>query len=64
MVTGLPELQTKHERICKGCAQGKNVKKPFLRSESKENEILEIVHSDVCRPMSSSSLSKEFKIFM
>ena len=49
-VSGLPEIQTKHEGICKGCAQGKNVKKVFPNSESKEKGILEIVHSDVCVP--------------
>ena len=50
-VLGLPEIQTKHEGICKGCAQVKNVKKEFPSSESKEKGILEIVHSDVCRTM-------------
>ena len=43
--------------VCKGCAKGKNTKKNFLSSESKEKGILEIIHSDVCGPMSSSSLS-------
>lgn len=57
-VSGLPEIQTKHEGICKGCAQGNNVKKAFPSSESKAKGILEIVHSDVCNPMSSSSLSR------
>ena len=54
---GLPEIQTKHEGICKGCAIGKNIKKSFPSSESKAKRILEIIHSDVCGPMSSSSLS-------
>ena len=39
-------------------AQGKNVKKTFPSSESKAKGILEIIHSDVCGPMSSSSLSR------
>ena len=56
-ISRLPEIQAKHEGICKGCAQGKNVKKTFLSNESKAKGILEIVHSDVCGPMSSSSLS-------
>ena len=43
--------------VCKGCAKGKNIKKTFPSSESKEKGILEIIHSDVCNPMSSSSLS-------
>ena len=54
---GLPEMQTKHEDVCKGCAKGKNIKKTFPSSESKEKGILEVIHSDVCVPMSSSSLS-------
>ena len=37
--------------------KGKNTKKTFPSSESKEKGILEIIHSDVCDPMSSSSLS-------
>ena len=55
--SGLPEIQEKHEGIFKGCAQGKNAKKIFSSSESKAKGILEIVHSDLCRPMSSISLS-------
>ena len=58
VVIGLPELQKKHEVVCKGCAQGKNVKKPFPGSDIKVKEILDIAHSDVCRPMSSNSLSE------
>ena len=37
--------------------EGKNTKKTFPNSERKEKGILEIIHSDVCGPMSSSSLS-------
>ena len=57
-VEGLPEIQEKHEGVCKGCAKGKNTNKTFPSSESKGKGILEIIHSDVCSPMSSSSLSK------
>ena len=56
-IEGLPEMQTKHDGVCKGCAKGKNTKKTFPSSESKTKGILEIIHSDVCGPMSSSSLS-------
>ena len=38
-VLGIPELQAKHG-VCKGCAQGKNVKKPFPSSDSKAKGIL------------------------
>ena len=60
---GLPEIQTKHEGVCKVCAKGKNAKKTFPGSERKEKGILEIIHSDVCGPMSSSSLSIDILCF-
>ena len=56
-VEGFPEIQAKHDGVCKGCAKGKNTKKTFPSSESKAKGILEIIHSDVCGPMSSNSLS-------
>ena len=37
--------------------KGKNTKKTFPSSKRKEKGILEIIHFDVCSPMSSSSLS-------
>ena len=52
-VEGLPEFQAKHDGVCKGSVKGKNTKKTFPSSESKAKGI----HSDVCGPMSSSSLS-------
>ena len=57
MVRGLPEIQVNHEGICKGCAQGKNMKNPFPRKNNKAKGALDIVHLDVCGPMSSTSLS-------
>ena len=42
--------------IHKGFAQEKNGKKTFPSSERRDKGIMEIVHSDVCGPMSSSSL--------
>ena len=57
VVTGLLEIYINHEGICKECAQGKNTKNPFSRSNNKEKGILDIVHSDVCRSMSATSLS-------
>ena len=54
VVSGLPEIQEKHEGICKGCAQGKNTKKTFPSSERKAKGILEIVHSDYAGPCHSA----------
>ena len=56
-IEGLPKIQAKHDGVCKGCAKGNNTKKTFPSSESKAKGILEIIHSDVCGLMSSSSLS-------
>ena len=50
-VEGFLEIQAKHDGVCKGCAKGKNTKKTFPSSESKEKGILEIIYSDVCSPM-------------
>ena len=54
---GILELQVNHEGVCKGCAQGKNVKSPFQSSDNKAKGILDIVHSNVCRSMTITSLS-------
>jgi transposase InsO family protein len=48
MVEGIPELQSTHEGICRGCALGKNVKKPFSSSNNRSKEILDLIHSYVC----------------
>jgi hypothetical protein len=56
MVEGIPELQSTHEGICKGCALGKNIKKPFPSSNNRSKEILDQIHSDVCGPMPVKSL--------
>jgi hypothetical protein len=56
MVTGLPELQVEHDGICRGCALGKNAKGYFPRSDNRSKGILDLVHSDVCGPMTVASL--------
>jgi hypothetical protein len=56
-VTGLPELKGDHKGICNGCAQGKNIKNPFPKRDNKTEGVLELIHSDVCGPMPSSSIS-------
>jgi hypothetical protein len=56
-VTGLPELKVDHEGICNGYAQGKNIKNQFPKRDNKAEGALELIHSDVCGPMPSSSIS-------
>ena len=46
-----------HDGVCKGCAQGKNMKIMFPNSDDKAKGILDTVHSDVCGPMTTTSLS-------
>ena len=56
IVMGIPMLQVDHYGTCRGCALGKNVKKSFPDSESSSKEILDLVHSDLCSPMTVASL--------
>ena len=56
VVIGLPDLKIGHEGTCKGCARGKNIKNPFLKSETNSKGTLELIHSNVCDPMPSTSL--------
>ena len=57
MVTGLPDLKIEHEGTCKGCARGKNIKNPFLESETNTNGMLELNHFDVFGPIPSTYIS-------
>jgi hypothetical protein len=57
MVIGLPEIQIQHEGICKGCALGKNIKGFFPNSDNKSKEILDLIHLDVCGPVTIASLN-------
>jgi hypothetical protein len=57
MVTGLPEIHIEHDGVCRGCALGKNVKGSFSSSDSGSKGILDLIHIDVCGPMTVASLS-------
>jgi hypothetical protein len=57
MVTGVLDFSSEHHEICKGCTLGKYTKTAFPSSDSKAAGILDLIHSDVCGPMSSSSLT-------
>ena len=56
MVIGLPKLNKDHSSIFKGRALGKNTKSPFHDSTRKTNNVLELIHSNLCGPMSVPSL--------
>ena len=46
-VTGLPKFMVGHEGVCNNCAQGKNIKNPFLKRDSKAEGVLELIHSEM-----------------
>ena len=50
-------MKIDHEGVCKGCEEGKNTKNLYPKSKTKLEGILELIHSDVCGPMPSTSLS-------
>ena len=55
MVTSLPEFSTGQSPVCRGCALGKYTKTVFSSSDSRLAGTLDLIHSDLCRPMSSVS---------
>jgi hypothetical protein len=57
MVTGMPVFSVEHDSIYKGCSLGKNTKKPYPLSNRKSNGILDLIHSDLCGPMSAPSMN-------
>ena len=58
IATGLPACSFDQHDVCKGCTLGKYAKTSFQGQDSKAKGILELVHSDVCRPFSSPSLMR------
>jgi hypothetical protein len=57
MVTRVPDFSSEHHELCKGCALGKYTKIAFPRSDSRATGILDLIHSNVCGLMSSTSLN-------
>ena len=56
MVIGLSEFSTRQSDVCKGCALGKYTKTAFPSSDSRSAGVLDLIHLDLCRSMSSVSL--------
>lgn len=54
------------ETFCETCVRGKHSRLPFKQSNTKTNEVLELVHSDFCGPVEVDSLggSKYFLTFL
>jgi hypothetical protein len=60
IVAGVPVFSIENRELCKGCALGKYTKIDFPNSDSRAKGILDLIHSDVCGLMSSTSLSGFF----
>jgi hypothetical protein len=57
IVTSLRNIHFENNGICRGCALGKNSKGSFPNSDSRSKGILDLVHTDLCGPMTVASLS-------
>ena len=55
-VVGLSSLSSSVDGICKGCSLGNFSKSPFHSSENRSKHVLELIHSDLCGQMTSTSL--------
>ena len=53
----VPQVQEEKHNHCKGCVLRKNIRNPFPQSEHKSKDPLDLVHSDVCGPMSVHSFN-------
>jgi hypothetical protein len=57
MVIGMLVFSFEHDNICTRCALGKNTKKAYPHSNRKTNGILDLIHSDLCGPMTAPSMN-------
>ena len=57
LVLGLHILKTGELSLCEPCIEGKQHRLPFPKEAKQAEELLEIVHSDICGPMSQDSFS-------
>ena len=52
---GIDYVLESSNATCIPCIQGKLAKKPFKKSKSRSHNILDLIHSDLCGPMSTHS---------
>ena len=62
-VRGIPSLKKPEVGLCKNCQIGKMEKTSFKSKNYQSEDILEIVHTDLCGPIGIESYSGE-KIFI
>ena len=46
----LSHIESSSNPTCEACIQGKMTRSPFFGQMARAKEILEIIHSDVCKP--------------
>ena len=54
-VRGLPKLKKPNNTMCKQCQLGKMTKSSFKSKSYTSNEVLELVHTDLCGPIEVQS---------
>jgi hypothetical protein len=57
VVIRVPHISIEHQDVCRGRALGKFTKASFPSSDTRSAGILDLVHTDVCGPMTRKSLS-------
>ena len=57
MTTGFPNFSIEQSGVCKGCALRKYTKTAFPSIDNRSKGVLDLIHSDLCGPMSSASLT-------
>lgn len=55
-MTRIPKFNTENHDVCRGCTLKKYSKNTFPNNNTRAVGILDLVHYDLCRTMSSSSL--------
>ncbi len=54
--TEVQENLTGNSKICEGCMKGQRSREQFPLAEHRGRDLLELVHSDVCGPITPSSI--------
>ena len=58
LVRGLPKLKFEKDHLCSACAMGKSTKKSYKpKAEDTNQEVLYLLHMDLCGPMRVESIS-------
>ena len=57
MALGLPKAHLTNLKICEGCILGKMPQHPFPRRQTTSSQPLQLVHSDLCGPFPTKSIS-------